>query len=628
MRSPRPRPARERGDTNSLRPAPPGGGGTHGRRCTAGGAPSDDRDLTRMDIKRGIAVSPGVAIGPALVLDSEWFRIPSRGVDQDRVDAEVERLRRALADAARDTRNNQSAVAAKLGDRCGAIFGAQAQLLTDPALAREVEDLIRGRHHSAEYAVSHVMRRYAKALESINGGHLAGRVGDLFDLEKAVLRNLLGQRREQLADLSEPVIVLARDLTPSETAALDPTRVFAFATEVGGRASHTAIVAGVLEIPAVVGLGKFVTDVSGGDTVIVDGNRGLLVLDPDAETLARYEATRHSLRTFTTSLGEIRDLPAETRDGVCVRLMGNIEFPHEAEHVVTRGAEGVGLYRTEFLYLGKQDDPTEAEHLEAYLTVLRALGSRPVVIRTLDLGADKFLPRAERLLQERNPFLGLRSVRLSLRNLTLFKTQMRAILRASSFGDVRIMFPMISTLLELRQCKMILSEVKEDLEEEGIAFNPRIPVGTMVEVPAAAIQADQLAREVDFLSVGTNDLVQYTLAADRNNENVAALYSPADPAVLRLIDNVVQAARRHNVAVNVCGEMSGEPLYTMLLLGLGLRQLSVRPHNIPEIKKLIRSVTVEETAAVAREALRLETARDVNNYLREQTRRVLPEVMT
>jgi phosphotransferase system enzyme I (PtsI) len=582
-----------------------------------------------MEIKRGIAVSPGVAIGPALVLDSEWFRIPRRGIEAERVDEEIERLHRGLADAARETRENQNAVAAKLGPQYGAIFGAHAVLLTDPGLAREVEEHIRKLHHSAEYAVSQVMRRYAKALDSIECGYLGSRVNDLFDLEKRILRNLLGQRREQLADLSEPAVVLAHDLTPSETAALDPGRVFAFATEAGGRASHTAIVAGVLEIPAVVGLGKFITDVSGGDTVIVDGNKGVLILNPDADTLARYEATRNSFRTFTSSLGSLRDLPAETRDGDRVQLFGNIEFPHEGEHVLERGADGVGLYRTEFLYLGKQSDPSEAEHLDAYLEVLRAVGpNKPVVIRTLDLGADKFLPRAESATHERNPFLGLRSVRLCLRNLTLFKTQMRAILRASAFGDVRIMFPMISTLLELRQCKMILAEVKEDLEEEGVPFNAQLPVGTMIEVPAAAIQADLLAREVDFFSIGTNDLVQYTLAADRNNENVAALYSPADPAVLRLIDTVVQAARRHAIGVNVCGEMSGEPLYTMLLLGLGLRQLSVTPHNIPEIKKLIRSVTVDETAAVAREVMRLETARDVNNYMREQTRRVLPEVMT
>ncbi len=580
-----------------------------------------------MDIKRGIAVSPGVAVGPALVLDAEWFRLPQRFIDPDHAGREVERLDSALRLASAEARDNQDAVSAKLGPQYGAIFGAHALMLADPALAREVEALIHGQHFAAEYAVSRVIRRYAKALESIQGGHLATRVTDLFDMEKRILRHLLGQRREELAQLKEAVLVLAHDLTPSETAALDPNRVHAFATEAGGRASHTAIVAGVLEIPAVVGLGPFVTDVSGGDTVIVDGNKGLLILNPDEETLKRYEQARDEARTRFSKLGELRALPAVTRDGVRVGLHGNIEFPQEAAHCIERGADGVGLYRTEFLYLGRKTDPTEEEHLAAYLTVVRDLAGKPVVIRTLDLGADKFLPAAEAGQDERNPFLGLRSVRLCLQNLTLFKTQMRAILRASAHGDVRIMFPMISTLLELRQCKMILEEVKEDLEEEGLAFNPRLPVGTMIEVPAAAILAEQLAREVDFFSVGTNDLVQYTLAADRNNATVSSLYSPGDPAVLRLIDGVVKAAAKRDIAVNVCGEMSGEPLYTMLLLGLGVRQLSVTPHNIPEIKKVIRTVTLERSVAVAQEAMRLETARDVNNYLREQTRRILPEAV-
>jgi phosphotransferase system enzyme I (PtsI) len=581
-----------------------------------------------MEIKRGIAVSSGVAIGPALMLDSEWFRIPQRRVPADQREVEIERLKRALEAAAAEARQTQESVKSKLGSQYGAIFAAHALLISDPNLAREVEALIREQSFAAEYAVSRVMRRSAKALEGMRDGYGSTRVADLFDMEKRILGHLLGQKREQLKELTEAVVVLAHDLTPSETANLDPKRVHAFATEAGGRTSHTAIVAGMLEIPAVVGLGPFVTDISGGDLVIVDGNKGILIINPDEDTLERYEETRHSFRSFESRLELLRELPAETRDGIKVSLQGNIEFPQESAHCLDRGADGVGLYRTEFLYLGKADDPSEAEHFEAYLTVLKTMGpQRPVVIRTLDLGADKFQPQWEMLQHERNPFLGLRSVRLCLRNLTLFKTQMRAILRASAMGDVRIMFPMISTLLELRQCKMILAEVKEDLEEEKIAFNPRIRIGTMIEVPSAAILADLVAREVDFFSIGTNDLVQYTLAADRNNETVASLYSPGDPAVLRLIDNVVQAADKANIAVNVCGEMSGEPQYTMLLLGMGLRYLSVTPHSIPEIKKLIRSVTLTDCVAVAKEAMRLETARDVNNYLREQTRRILPEVM-
>lgn len=581
-----------------------------------------------MEIKRGIAVSPGVAIGPALVLDTEWFRIPQRFIEPEEVEAETLRLRQALEVAAAETRATQQAVSARLGVQYGAIFGAHALMLTDPGLSREIEGLIGEKNFAAEYAVSRVMRRYAKALESIEGGHLASRVSDIFDLEKRILTRLLGERREQLQHLSEAVIVLAHDLTPSETAALDVKRVHAFATEAGGRTSHTAIVAGVLEIPAVVGLGPFTTDVSGGDIVIVDGNQGLVIIDPNEETLAQYKRTRRKFRRHEAQLHELRDLPAVTLDGVRVHLFGNIEFPSECSHCLDRGGEGVGLYRTEFLYLGKKADPTEEEHLEAYLSVLKALGpKRPVVIRTLDLGADKFQSYVGDAREERNPFLGLRSVRLCLRNLALFKTQMRAILRASAFGDVRMMFPMISTVLELRQCKMILAEVKEDLEEEGVAFNAQLPVGTMIEVPSAAILAELLAREVDFFSIGTNDLIQYTLAADRNNEAVAGLYNAGDPAVLRLIDIVVKAARKNGTAVTVCGEMSGEPLYTLLLLGLGLRQLSVTPHSIPEIKKLIRSATLDAAVETAREALRLDTARDVNNYLREQTRRILPEVV-
>jgi phosphoenolpyruvate-protein phosphotransferase (PTS system enzyme I) len=581
-----------------------------------------------MEIKRGIAVSPGVVIGPALVLDTEHFRIPERFIEGSRADEEIERLRKAIAQAARQARENQKAVADKLGPQYGAILGAHALLIEDPSLCGEIEKLIKDQGFAAEYAVSRVMRRHAKTLESLDHRHFATRATDLFDIEKNILRNLLGHRQEQLQHLKEPVIVLAHDLTPSETAALDTNKVHAFATEAGGRASHTAIMAGALEIPAVVGLGKFITDVSGGDLVIVDGNRGIVILDPDEETQERYERTRSSLRTFESQLGELRQLPAETRDGQRVLLLGNIEFPPEASHCVERGADGVGLYRTEFLYLNRHSDPTESEHFDAYMTVLRLLGSKSVVIRTLDLGADKFATSTEAVPEERNPFLGVRSVRLCLRNLTLFKTQMRAILRASAFGDVRILFPMVSTVLELRQCKMILAEVKEDLEEEGIAFNPKLPVGTMIEVPSAAIMSEQLAREVDFFSIGTNDLIQYTLAADRTNEMVASLYSPGDPAVLRLIEHVVQSADRHHVDVNVCGEMSGEPIYTLLLLGMGLRQLSVTPHNIPEIKKIIRSVSLDEARQVAREALGLETARDVNNYLREQTRRILPEVVS
>ncbi len=581
-----------------------------------------------MEIKRGIPVSPGVAIGSAFVVEIEGIRIPRRFVDKSNVNNEIERLQKALKDAIADAHANQDAISEKVGKQYGAIFAAHAMLVEDPELTREIEQLIVQKNHSAEYAVSRTMRRHAKALQALNQPIFSTRASDLFDIEKSILGHLVGPQGDPLQDMQEPVVLLAHDLTPSQTANLNPKMVYAFATEAGGKASHTAIMAGVLEIPAVVGLGRLLTDVSGGDEVIVDGNRGVVILNPDEETRERYLVLQRQFGSFAKRLDELRDLPAETRDGVRSALLGNIEFPQESSHCNDRGADGVGLYRTEFLYLNKTEDPNESEQYEAYMSVLRAIGKdRPVVIRTMDLGADKLFHRPDIQLEEKNPCLGLRSVRLCLRNLGMFKTQLRAILRASPHGDLRIMFPMIGTLMELRQCKMILADVKEELEEERIDFNRKLPIGTMIEVPSAALMAEELAKEVNFFSIGTNDLIQYTLAADRTNESVASLYNAGDPAVLRLIDQVIRAAGKHGIDVCVCGEMSGDPIYTILLLGLGLRQLSMTPQSIPEIKKIIRSITIEEAKQVAQEAMRFETARDVNNYLREQTRRILPEVV-
>lgn len=580
-----------------------------------------------MEILRGIPVSHGVAFGPALVLDAEGFRVPQQRVNADDVETEIVRMREALAAAGAEARETQKEMAVKLGHQFGAIFAAHALLVEDPSLIAEVDALIRKERFTAEYAVSRAIRQYIKVLQGLGDQFFAHRSADLFDVEKRILQHLMGDRHEPLEHLREPVVILAVDLSPSETAALDAAKVFAFATEHGGRASHTAIIANALEIPAVVGLGKFIGEVSGGDFVIVDGTHGLLILEPDAVTIEKYRNLRTEQRQEAGRWVVQRDLPAQTSDGTRIRLFGNIEFPSEADHCQYRGADGVGLYRTEFLYVGRKNDPTEDEHFDAYLTVLRKLGKQPVVIRTLDVGADKFGSLPWTGPEEKNPYLGMRSIRLCLRNWPLFKTQLRAILRASAFGDIRVMFPMVSTLQELRECKFLVAEVKEDLQEEGIAFNKNLPVGTMIEVPSAALMSDTLAREVDFFSIGTNDLVQYTLAADRSNENLANLYTPSDPAVLRLIKMVVEAADSQGIEVNVCGEMSGDPQYALLLLGMGLRHFSVTPQNIPEIKKIIRLTSLSEARRVAAEALNLETARDVTNYLREQTRRILPEAV-
>jgi phosphoenolpyruvate-protein phosphotransferase (PTS system enzyme I) len=566
---------------------------------------------------QGIAVSPGVAIGEALVMDTEGFRIPRRFVARDAVVDELERLEKAIEASAWEIARNRDAVAQELGVQYGAIFEAHLQMLQDPRLHGELEEMIRQRHYSPEYAVSRTLRRYAQVFQRIETSYLAERANDIFDIEKRLLRHLLGHRREGIAHLTSPVLVLAHNLTPSETANLDPNFVRGFVTEIGGPGSHTAIVAEALGIPAVVGTGSFLSEVSGGDLVIIDGDKGLVILQPDEEALARYRHEAEENLAVAAKLEPLRDLPAETLDGTHVDILGNIEFPYEVDHCVDRGADGVGLYRTEFLYLGSETEPTEEVHFEAYSRVLRTMNGKPVTIRTFDMGADK-MPNVPAMEDERNPCLGLRSIRLALRNLPLFRTQLRAALRASALGNLQIMFPLVTTLLELRQAKMVLADVMEDLDEHGIPFNRDLPIGMMVEVPAAVMMLDHFVKEVDFLSIGTNDLVQYTLAVDRSNKDVVQLYNPADPAVLRLIRISLDTANGANVPINLCGQMSGVPTYTMLLLGLGLRRFSVTPAAIPEIKNLVRKVSLERSKEVAAHAMTMENAREIKSYLTEE----------
>ena len=574
---------------------------------------------------QGIAVSPGIAIGEALVMDNEGFRIPRRFVARDAVDDELERLEKAVTAASAEISGYRDAIALELGEKYAAIFDAHLQMLQDARLRGELEDMIRHRHYSPEYAVSRTLRRYAQVFQRLESAHLAERAADIFDIEKRRLRHLLGRNREGIAHLTSPVLVLAHNLTPSETANLDRRFIQGFVTEVGGPGSHTAIVAEALEIPAIVGTGPFLADVSGGELVIIDGDQGLVILQPDEETLAHYRHGVEENRTAAVRLEALRDLPATTADGVHVDLYGNIEFPYEVTHCVDRGAEGIGLYRTEFLYLGSEIEPTEEVHYRAYSQVVQAMGQKPVTIRTFDLGADKIphLPPPE---DERNPCLGLRSIRLALRHLTMFRTQLRAILRASLLGKVQVMFPLISTLLELRQAKMVLADVMEDLDEHGIPFNRDMPVGMMVEVPAAVVMIDRFVEEVDFLSIGTNDLIQYTLAVDRSNKDVVGLYNAADPAVLRLIAMAIDAADKKPIPVTMCGQMSGNPNYTMLLLGLGLRHFSVTHGAVPEIKNICRRVTIADCKQVTDRVATMENARDITNYLREELKRRVPGV--
>lgn len=566
----------------------------------------------------GIAASPGIAIGEAIVMDNEGVRIPRHFVLRDAVDDELARLDEAIAVSAGEIAANRDSITEKLGEQYGAIFSAHLQMLQDPRLRDEVESLIREKHCSPEYAVSLTLRRFARVLEESDNSYLAERAHDIFDLEKGLLRNLLGHRREELSHLLSPVLVLAHNLTPSETVNLDREHVLGFVTEIGGAGGHSAIVAKGLEIPAVVGTGRFLSDVSGGDLVIVDGDEGRVIIRPDEETLDRYRRVVERRDSFAVQLEALCDVPAVTQDGVAIQLTANIEFPHETATCLERGADGIGLYRTEFLYLNADSEPSEEDHYNAYAQVIHAMGKLPVVIRTLDLGADKMGLVPEQSEEEKNPFLGLRSIRLALRNVQLFRPQLRAILRASALGDVRVMFPLISTLRELRDARAILRGEMEVLRKQGQGFNERIPVGMMVESPAAVILIDRFLPEVDFISIGTNDLIQYTLAVDRTNSLVADLYQAGDPAVLRLIDHVLRAALEVGTDTSLCGQMCSEPIYTTLLLGLGLRSLSVLPSSILEIKQVCRSVTLDQCRAIAAHAMTLCSAEEVDAYLLEE----------
>ena len=578
-----------------------------------------------MEIKKGIGVSPGVVIGTAIVLDAEDLLIPKRSVPDEQLLREVERFESALRESASELSVLRNDVTNLHGKEIGGIFDFHLGILRDKSFVNQIVSEIKSQKTTAEYGVSVVTRRYAATFASMSDRYFSERVKDLYDIERRVLKHLIGQKHQDLTHLSQDVIVIAHDLLPSQTAALDKLHVKGFAIDVGGRTSHTAIVARAMGIPAIVGLGNLTSEVGGGDTIILDGGRGVVIIDPDADQLAEYEEDARKLDILTTELATLAELPAETKDGHVVSVQANIEGPDDIPDARMRGAQGIGLYRTEFLYLTLEREPTEADHYDSYAAAIHNLGGRPLVIRTLDLGADKYT-QAQLANPERNPFLGDRSIRMCLHDIPMFKRQLRAILRVSTLGDVRIMFPMICTLMELRQAKMVLNDVMEELEEEGVAFNRNLPIGMMVEVPSAAIMAEQFAKEVNFFSIGTNDLIQYTLAVDRTNERVAGLFCPAHPAVLKLVRDTIRAGARNSLSVSVCGEMAGDPLYTLLLLGLGLNIFSMNGPDIPEVKKIIRSTTLEHAKQVARRVMSFDSERQVMHFLREETRKIIPEV--
>lgn len=573
---------------------------------------------------QGIAVSPGVAIGKALILDREGYRITRTQIDSSDRENECERLRSAIAEASSRLDEHREHSAKTIGKQVGAIFSAHQQLLLDPILQNEWSRLIEDQCVSAEFAISSVLNRYAQAFRHMGSNPMSERANDIRDVERTLLE-ALGGEPTMVGGNDSPSVLLSHDLTPSETANLDRDKILGFGTEVGGPGGHTAIVARGMEIPAVVGIGEYLHRIERDAEVIVDGFQGRVIIRPDQPTIDRYQRGMQARVSRAEKLRGIKDLPAETLDGERVRLLANIEFLHEVAPCLARGAEGVGLYRTEFLYLGAEKEPTEEEQFQSYQNVIQAMNGRPVIMRTLDLGADK-VGNLTLIEPESNPFLGLRSIRLSLRQPKMFRTQLRAMLRAARFGHLKIMFPMITTLHELRTARMVLRQVLDDLEEEGVDLREKVDVGMMVEVPAAVLMLEHFIPEVDFISIGTNDLIQYTMAVDRGNEYVADLYAGHDPAVLRLIKQSIDIANQHDVEVSVCGEMSSKPSTALMLVGLGVRALSAPPSALPQVKDAIRNVKIEDCEQMATRALELGTAREVDAYLQSRFAEMLPEM--
>jgi phosphotransferase system enzyme I (PtsI) len=579
-----------------------------------------------MEILKGIPVSPGVVIARAFVLDEAVEHVPHRVVAEGEVEAQLVKFSAAIEAASQELVADREHAAARLGPEAAKIFEFHLGMLRDHTLIAPIRERIRRERVTAEFAIAEAFRALARQFRDMESDVFRQKAVDVMDLDFRVLGKLRGESEDRLAKLREPVVVVAHELTPTQASQMGQNPlVIGVATDAGGRTSHSSIVAASLGMPVVVGCQRLTFFANEGDPIILDGKTGLVIVRPDESTVAEYRKDVERLAGYKQSLIEVAGQEAVTLDGVRITLLGNIEFPHEIESVLEHGGDGVGLYRTEFLYLTSATEPTEEDHFEAYRRSVEMLNGKPLTLRTLDLGADKYTQtRAED--PERNPFLGCRSIRYCLQNLPMFKAQLRAILRATALGPIKIMFPLISTMMEFRQAVMILSDVMEELEEEGVEYDHQVPVGMMVEVPSAALMAPVFAREADFFSIGTNDLIQYTLAVDRGNERVANLYTGTNPAVLQMIKAVIRAGKRMHVPTSLCGEIAGEPVYTMLLIGLGLRTLSLVPSQIPRIKRVIRSVDIGTCERLARRVGSFDSERKVMNCLRDALQTVSPEL--
>lgn len=560
---------------------------------------------------RGIPVSNGVCRGKILVLGKPQHTIGRQAVTDTRVPEEVTRLERALVQTRQEILEVQRRVSKAMGAKEGSIFDAHLLVLEDRTLIDEVVRMITEEKINAEFAFHTVAERYAATLAAIEDDYLRERAGDMRDVTTRVLNNLLGKQDEvNLRQLAEPCIIISHDLTPSNTAQMDRAKVLGFATDIGSRTSHTAIMARSLRIPAVVGLKAASEQLQNGQYALLDGFNGIVILNPTDQTLFEYGQLIRKQVTLQEKLRDILLKPAVTLDGHRVFLTANVEQAADAEAVTGCGAEGVGLFRTEYLFINRDTLPTEEEQYEAYRQIAEALKPHPVTIRTFDLGGDKFLSHLQ-VPTEMNPFLGWRAIRFCLQERDVFRSQLRAVLRASAHGNIRLMFPMISGLDELNQTEALVEEYKGELRKEGTPFDEKLEVGIMVEIPSAAMIADAMGKRVRFFSIGTNDLIQYSLAVDRMNEKIAHLYEPTHPAIIRLIKMTVDAARKNNITVSVCGEMAGEPIMAPLLIGLGVDELSAAPPLVPQIKYMVRRLKFPETQALAEFALNSESGSEI-----------------
>lgn len=569
-------------------------------------------------VLQGIAASPGIAVGQAFLYEKEDFWIEERTIPEGEVEREVDKFLNVMEDVRGELRETKERILRELGEEAAKILDAHLAMVEDRAIIDETVERIRRERKNAEFAFFRTLRKVVKALKASDDPYLRERMYDVLDVQRRVASRLMGEPSPSLAHLESEVVVVAHNLTVSDTAHMHRRHVLGLATELGGSTSHAAILAHALNIPAVVGVEGITELVEPGDTVVVDGYRGVVHVNPDEEAIETYLKRRQALLEQEARLSALRDLPAETADGRRVSLEANIEFPEEVRTCLEVGAEGIGLYRTEFLFLVHPHLPSEEEQFQVYRKVVEGMAPRPVVIRTLDLGGDKLGMSSS----EANPFLGWRAIRVSLVRKEVFLEQLRAILRASEFGSVKIMFPMISGIEEFLEAREMVERAKLQLRQEGACFRDP-PVGAMIEVPSAALVADRLAREADFFSIGTNDLVQYTIAVDRGNDKVAYLFDPFHPAVLRLIYETIEAGHGHDIPVALCGEMASDPLATPVLLGMGLDSFSMNPKAIPEVKEMIRRSTSSEAREVARKVLAMHSGRDVREFLSEMYKEYL-----